>query len=515
MNQRNATFDVGQSPTTAVAARLLAVAGRVSFLQLAALFLAVFAVLASGYSLSEVNLLGTTAAPVLLLAFVASAAGAFLVVKTQHWHGRFSMDADLGGVQKSHTTPVPRIGGLAVLAGFLGLLVACGLFADSGDAGVTGRGGIGLPVGLCATLGAFLACGSVAFFSGLLEDLTKRVSVGARLFATVVSGVLAAVFLDAYTARLDIPLLDSVMTYSAVAIVVSAVAVGGVANAVNIIDGFNGLAAGALVIMGLGFALLTASVNDPLLVLMSLGLVATAAGFMLVNYPSGKVFLGDGGAYLLGYWLGEIAVLTLARHPEVSCWTVLTLLAYPVVEVAVSVVRRKLAKASPGAPDRGHLHQQIQLALKHVLFARAGRTLPVVNPQVSPFAWGLNAVCTLLALQMAGAGSLLVVVAFFAAALSYLLVYRTVKMFNTSVQHAQTSYITGLMEITPSAQAQFVRGLSGVAAAEESVQAIDSQRVLDKSRLDETAETGHAATPVDAQITDGKYLSERGDRRSA
>jgi hypothetical protein len=83
-------------------------------------------------------------------------------------------------------------------------------------------------------------------------------------------------------------------------------------------------------------------------------------GFFCVNYPTGRLFLGDGGAYLLGFWVAEIAVLLLARNPSVNAWQVLSICAYPVIEVLYSMYRRKVVrKLSPGSPDCLHLHTLI------------------------------------------------------------------------------------------------------------------------------------------------------------
>jgi UDP-N-acetylmuramyl pentapeptide phosphotransferase/UDP-N-acetylglucosamine-1-phosphate transferase len=82
-----------------------------------------------------------------------------------------------------------------------------------------------------------------------------------------------------------------------------------------------------------------------------------ALGFLLVNYPRGRLFLGDGGAYFLGFWVAETAVLLLVRHPALNAWQVLAICAYPVIEVLFSIYRRKfIRQASPGAPDALHLH---------------------------------------------------------------------------------------------------------------------------------------------------------------
>jgi UDP-N-acetylmuramyl pentapeptide phosphotransferase/UDP-N-acetylglucosamine-1-phosphate transferase len=79
--------------------------------------------------------------------------------------------------------------------------------------------------------------------------------------------------------------------------------------------------------------------------------------------------MGDGGAYVAGFWVAEIAVLLVIRHPGISPWQVLAICAYPVIEVLYSVYRRKwVRKASCGAPDRLHLHTLLyrRLVCRHV-----------------------------------------------------------------------------------------------------------------------------------------------------
>ena len=82
-------------------------------------------------------------------------------------------------------------------------------------------------------------------------------------------------------------------------------------------------------------------------------------GFLIVNYPTGKIFLGDGGAYLLGFVLGWIAVMSTARNPGISPWAPLLACGYPVIEVLFSMARRRARKLKLGHPDRLHLHSLI------------------------------------------------------------------------------------------------------------------------------------------------------------
>ena len=85
--------------------------------------------------------------------------------------------------------------------------------------------------------------------------------------------------------------------------------------------------------------------------------IGAMLGFLAVNYLTGRLFMGDGGAYVSGFWVAEIAVLIVISRPHISPWQVLAICAYPVIEVVYSIYRRKIIrKRSVGAPDRLHLH---------------------------------------------------------------------------------------------------------------------------------------------------------------
>lgn len=283
------------------------------------------------------------------IAALASFIVSSLIVLTQGWHGKHSLDKDVDGVQKFHKTPVPRIGGIALLIGMLSV-VLFGAF----DSRLGGRPETYEAWGLIlASLPAFLA--------GIAEDMTKKVSVKVRLFATFASALLACWLMDAWLERLDTWGLDILLQLSPLAaIIITAFAVAGVTNSINIIDGFHGVAGSAIVIMLAGMGFLAWRVDDVYVTNLALLGIGATIGFMLINYPTGRLFMGDGGAYLLGFWLAEVAVLLVIRNPEINAWQVLTICAYPVSEVLYSIYRRKvIRKSSPGAPDRLHLHTLI------------------------------------------------------------------------------------------------------------------------------------------------------------
>jgi UDP-N-acetylmuramyl pentapeptide phosphotransferase/UDP-N-acetylglucosamine-1-phosphate transferase len=283
-----------------------------------------------------------------LAVLVACFAVCALLIFTQRWHGPLSLDHDLTGAQKIHHNPVPRVGGIGVAIGLLaGVLVG---YAYGGD--------------MWQLAIKLLACAAPVFAAGLLEDLTKRVSVKTRLAASFVSAGLAALLLDATLTRLDTPVLDELMIWGPFALLFTSFAVAGMTNAINIIDGLNGLASGAVGLMLAGLAGIAWQVGDPLVFKMCLWGIAAMSGFMLLNYPFGRIFLGDGGAYLAGFWLAECAVILLHRNPNLSTWAVLLCVMYPSWETIYSMYRRQFKeKKAAGAPDSDHFHHLVFIGL--------------------------------------------------------------------------------------------------------------------------------------------------------
>jgi UDP-N-acetylmuramyl pentapeptide phosphotransferase/UDP-N-acetylglucosamine-1-phosphate transferase len=348
----------------------------------------------------------------LFTAFVSSLGACALIVLTQRWHGRLSLDHDLQGAQKIHAVPVPRIGGVALIVGLmLAALVHAQVTPDTED----------------ELLFRLIVAGFPAFGAGLLEDITKRVSIKSRLMATFASAALAVWLLDAQLTRLDTLLLDDVMLYAPVAILFTCFAVGGMANAVNIIDGFNGLAAGSAVLMLLGLAGLGWFTQDMLVVKLCLMGAAALVGFLCLNFPFGKIFLGDGGAYLMGFWMAECAVLLLVRNPEVSTWSVLLCCVYPVWETMFSIWRKDIyRKTGMGKPDKLHLHM---LVFRRLVGRLLGRNSPAWSRHgmTSAFFWLHVSVVVSIALALAkvGAGSALAAVATAGYGLLYMATYRS------------------------------------------------------------------------------------------
>ncbi|MEW7848824.1 glycosyltransferase [Massilia aurea] len=320
------------------------------------------------------------------IGFATSLIVSLLLVFTTRWHGRYSLDATRG-VQKFHITPTPRIGGAAIMTG---LWLALGVLPQA-------QRDLLLPV-LIASLPAFVF--------GLAEDLTRTVSVRTRLLATIGSGVLCWFLTGVTLQHTGLPLLDGMLGWLPFSVLFTAFAVGGVANAVNIIDGFNGLASGTVVI-GLGtLGLIALGAGDIHLAQLCFVICAVTAGFFVVNFPLGKLFLGDGGAYLLGFLLAWLSVMLVYRNPSVSAWAPLLACAYPVFETLFTIVRRLWCRRHPGHPDSWHLHSLVKTAIT----ARYLRMLPppLRNAFVSPVSWSIALVPAALAVNYAGDPAVLV-----------------------------------------------------------------------------------------------------------
>ena len=275
--------------------------------------------------------------------------------------------------------------------------------------------------------GLLLLVALPAFAVGLVEDLTKKVGVLPRLGATMFAALLGSWLLGATLVRLDIPGLQDLLAWTPFAVLLTAFAVGGVANAFNILDGHNGLAGGTAVIASVAMGWVAWWAGDPLVMNSAFAMAGALIGFLAWNWPKGRIFLGDGGAYLVGFWLAELAVILVARNPGVSAWFPLTILIYPIFETLFSIVRRRMNGHSPGAPDSAHLHQ---LVYRHIRGLGAGQQrapasaqqLAAVNGRVVRYFWLPNAALALAATLVSGNSFALVALALLFCA-GYVLTY--------------------------------------------------------------------------------------------
>ncbi len=308
-----------------------------------------------------------------ILAFLTSLVATLLVVRSASLHSWMSADTDFTGPQKFHTRAVPRVGGVGVLVA-MGAAGVSDIFTQK-DAG--------------PYFWLFLACGLPAFLVGIAEDLTKKIAARWRLLATCVSAALAVWLLGAVILRTDIPGIDQLIRWMPMAIALTLLCVTGVANAINIIDGFNGLASMCVMMMLLGIAYVAFQTGDEFVASTALIAAGAVLGFFVWNFPAGLIFLGDGGAYFIGFVLAELSVLLLARNPVVSPIFPLLVCAYPIFETIFTMYRRRVLRGVATAqPDGIHLHTLIHRRLIRLNIDAGGdRRRMNRNSMTSPYLW--------------------------------------------------------------------------------------------------------------------------------
>lgn len=307
----------------------------------------------------------------LLAAFLSSFFATLLIIRFKHLHEQFSADSDLSGPQKFHTNIVPRVGGISIA---VGLFIAIIFRFKNIPAPITEI--------------VLLVCAIPTFAIGLTEDLTKKISVRLRLIFTAIAAMLLVYLIPAQITRLDIPYLDFVLGVPIIGAALTVFAITGLANAYNIIDGFNGLASMVGIITLLAIAYVSFVVADPLMMYLSLIMAAAILGFFIWNYPRGLIFLGDGGAYLIGFWIASLSVMVTYRHQEISPWFALLINGYPIVETLFTIYRRKVHQGkSPGQPDGIHFHT---LIYRRILRPHCSEGAFSANARTAPYLWMLT-----------------------------------------------------------------------------------------------------------------------------
>jgi UDP-N-acetylmuramyl pentapeptide phosphotransferase/UDP-N-acetylglucosamine-1-phosphate transferase len=322
------------------------------------------------------------------------------------------------GVQKFHTRPTSRLGGVAIAAGMVvGVWMSGNYYPND------------------SLLGLWLLLISLpVFLGGLAEDLTHKVSPRMRLILACASSALAYWVFRVGVTRTDIAWIDWALGLPGMSLLLTMLVVAGFINAVNIIDGFHGLASGSVIVMLLGLAGLAWIASDGLVLRLCIVTAAATLGFAIWNWPFGKIFLGDGGAYLLGLWVVELGLLIPHRSIEISPMAPVLVGVYPLLETLYSMYRRKFVRSHPiNHPDALHLHTLIyrRLILNPALDVTSDDKNRA-NAKVAVLVWGFAAtpgVCALLFYK--NTTMLLTMVGFFAIA--YVVFYKRLVGFKAPV----------------------------------------------------------------------------------
>lgn len=262
------------------------------------------------------------------------------------------------------------------------------------------------------------ACLSAVAMIGVYEDFRRSLLPGARYMATAAAAFWFSIANNGLgIATVDIALIDTLLSHKPVAVAFFIFAVTGATHAFNIIDGQHGLSAGTAIIALGAIAMVAELSQQPLIRDFALIFAAANGGFLLFNFPFGRIFLGDGGAYLNGATIGCLAVLVVNGSDVVSPWFALLTLAYPVTETMHSMLRRRRAGRSVFSADVEHLHHLYRLAdvRQHSWLRRTS----------APRLWALTALPAVAAVWLHDSSEALMLVFVLFAAL-YLFLHRRV-----------------------------------------------------------------------------------------
>ncbi|HVT34438.1 MAG TPA: glycosyltransferase [Nevskiaceae bacterium] len=266
---------------------------------------------------------------------------------------------ELAGVQKMHRHRVSRLGGVPIFLAFLSSLLFLSWTSGNFKVGT-----------------AFLVvCMLPAFGFGLVEDLTRRVGATERLIAAMISGALGWWLFSAGLVRIGWEGADIFLeTHPWAVLVMTVMAASGSAHGVNIIDGCNGLSGFFIMSALAALMVVAAGARDMFVFQCALLALASTAGFFAWNFPNGRIFLGDSGAYMMGFLIAQLAMILFTRHPEVSPWCAMLIMAYPAWETLFSMYRRsRHGLRQLGKPDARHLH--------HLVYRRILKWAPESAPQ--------------------------------------------------------------------------------------------------------------------------------------
>ena len=276
--------------------------------------------------------------------------------------------------RRMHKKPIPRLGGLAIYGGFLCSILIFGQLDETM---------------LCVLLGA-----AIIVALGIFDDV---LALGAKL-KFVVQIVAAAIPVCIGDLQIGLftnlnPLSDTPFVHLGIlAVPATIIWIVGITNAVNLIDGLDGLAVGVSSIAAitmLAVALLTG--NMPIAITMA-ALAGACIGFMPYNLNPAKIFMGDTGSTFLGYMLATVSIMGLFKFYAVISFAVpFLILGLPIFDTANAIIRRVAAGRSPMSPDRGHVHHKLidmgfnqkqAVAILYAISATLGLTAVVLTSAI-------------------------------------------------------------------------------------------------------------------------------------
>ncbi len=293
----------------------------------------------------------------LLAAAIASLTTPVIVRMASRWG-----IVDQPGPRSVHKKAVPLLGGIAL---YLAFSVAVFVYFGWTDPQV-----IGILIGGLFILAVGVIDDTARFWGDRLRWARDSEGRGLRPAGGLVFEVAAAVVLYLYGLQIQFIhiLIGPTNIPPVLSLVLTILWVVALTNAMNLIDGLDGLTAGVCAIAS--FVLLVTAVRSghmPDAAILSAALLGSSLGFVPWNFFPARIFMGDGGALFLGYALAAIAIIgPIKSATAMSLAVPILALGLPVVDTAVSIVRRLRSRQPVGQADRGHLHHRLlDMGLSH------------------------------------------------------------------------------------------------------------------------------------------------------
>lgn len=258
--------------------------------------------------------------------------------------------------RKVHVRPIPRLGGIAIVAGFFAPL--CALFATDSGVGYLFRWHQELVWGLF--------CGGAAIaLLGLYDDLR---GAGARLKFTVQVGVAIALYLLGFRVELIANPFGMQLSLGVLSLPFTLLWIVGVVNAMNLIDGLDGLA-GGVAFFGVGTNFILSLVRgDVVMCLLMAALAGAILGFLIFNFNPASIFMGDTGSMFLGFVLAAVSLKTSTKSgTAVAMLVPVMALGLPIMDTLLAMIRRSMLGRPMFSADKEHIHHRLmsRLVLSH------------------------------------------------------------------------------------------------------------------------------------------------------
>lgn len=261
------------------------------------------------------------------------------------WHKKFYQNLGLKtyqAVQRIHLNETPRLGGFI----FILSLTSFVAFSNINET--------------IQLLKIILICLIPIIFMGIKEDLFHNVEPAIRLLTLLFVGWLFRVqFTGPLPVLADIPFIGKLVLLQGGISIFYILGMVAVANGMNLIDGVNGLCGAVALSILSALLFLSYKTSDITMLSLIFSVILLIIPFMLMNYPYGRIFLGDLGAYSLGLILSMLTIILFGRHPEISPWGAVLILIYPATEVVFSLLRRMVKGVSIYHADTAHLHLKL------------------------------------------------------------------------------------------------------------------------------------------------------------